>query len=95
MAAALGEHEQSQRQRRERDADLDAWQRQPEQAQRSTQRHHQRECHGLQPHCRRAQLRPPQTHRNHRQHVIEPGNRMQQAGDEAGRGAALLVQEER
>ena len=51
--------------------------------------HHHRERHRQQPHRRRPELRAPEAHRHHRQHVVETGDRVVEAGEEA-LGAALL-----
>ena len=75
--------------RRQRDAVLSTGQRHAHQAEHSPERHHHGEGHGQQPDRRCAKLRAPQPDRDHRQHMIQPGDRMTKAGQESD-GFALL-----
>ena len=68
-------------------ADLDAGQRHADQAEHAAEGHHHRERDGQQPDRRRAELRAPEPDRDHRQHVVEAGDRVAQAGEEALRAA--------
>ena len=56
-----------------------------EQAEESAERHHERKRHGQEPDRGRAELRAPQSDRDHREHVIEPRHRVQESGEETGR----------
>ena len=85
----LGGTISAEQHRRERDADLDAGQRHAEEPEHAAERHHHRERHRQQPHRRRAELRAPQADRDHREHVVEPGERMAKTGEEAARLPAL------
>ncbi len=64
-----------------------------DETEKGAQRHDHREGDGQQPDRRRAELRPPESHRDHRQHVVEPGDRVPEAGEEPGRRAGLLVRQ--
>src|SRR5262249_43989816 len=57
--------------------------------------HHHREGDGEQPHGGLTELRAPQTHRDHRDDVIETGDGMSQAAGEAERLPAARVRERR
>ena len=65
-------------------------QRHAEQAEHSAERHHERERDGQHPDRRRAELRAPQPDRDHRQHVVEPRDRMREAGERSRSACARL-----
>ena len=50
-----------------------------------TERHYHWKCNRQNPNRRSTELRAPQAYRNHRQHVIESGDRMAKAGEESQR----------
>ena len=77
------------------DADLDAGDGDPDRAEHAAERHHQGESDRQHPDCRRAQLRPPHAHRDHRDDVVEPEDRMLDPGDEAAAHIALADMGER
>src|SRR5262249_40292935 len=73
------------------DADLDPRQRNVEQTEDAAQRHQHREGHRQKPQRGRAELGAPQSHRDHRQDVVEPRDRMAHAGEKAARLPSLHV----
>ena len=87
----LGEDGEAEQDAGERDADLDPRQGHAHQPQHPAEGHDHRERDRQQPHRRRAELRSPEADRHHRQHVVEPGDRVVQAREEALRAALLDV----
>ena len=77
--------------RRESDSILDSRQRHSHQSKHSAESHHHGKRDRQNPNRRRAELRAPQTDRNHRQHVIESRDRMAKAGQESDGLAFLRV----
>ena len=88
-------HHEPEQHRGKRDPDLDAGQRDPEETEKTPECHHHGEGYGQQPHGGWAQLRTPQADRDHGQHVVEPGDRVTQSGQEPLRLALLDVREGR
>jgi hypothetical protein len=67
----FADHHRPQEDRRHGDADLHPRQRDAKQAHHGPQRHDHWKCHWQEPHCRIAELRPPDPHGDHRQHVVQ------------------------
>jgi hypothetical protein len=64
-------------------------------AEDSAHRHDQRKCDRQQPDRRRAQLRAPKSHGDHGDEMIDPGEGVKQAAQEAAGDARLLMREGR
>jgi hypothetical protein len=88
-------HRETERQRRQCDPGFHARQRDAEQAEEPTERHDQREGYRQEPQRRCAELRAPQADRDHGEHVVEPGDRVRESGQEAGGLSLLNVRERR
>jgi len=58
---------------------------------KAAERHHHRERHRQEPDCGRTQLRPPEADGHHRKDVVEAGDGVLQAGEEARRLPLLHV----
>ena len=76
-------HGSTEQDRRESDSVFDSRQRHSHQSQHSAESHHHRKRDRQNPNRRSAELRAPQTDRNHRQHVIESRDRVTKAGEES------------
>ena len=64
------------------DAILDTRNRHAHKSEHSADRHHQRKRNWQYPNGRGAKLRAPQTHGNHRQYVVQSGDRMEKTSQE-------------
>ncbi len=71
-------HHQAKEQRRESDTDLDAGKLQSDERQHPPKRHDHWEYHWKNPERGIAHLRSPQTNRDHRENVIDPGDGMKE-----------------
>jgi len=85
-----GDHE-AQRHAGERDAHLHPGHRHAHHAKRAAKGHHDGKYHRQQPHRGRAEIRAPQAHGDHGHDMIEPGQRMPKAADEAANRPSLRM----
>ena len=76
------------------DPQLDGGKTESEEPGHTAERHDHREGDGEHPDCGCAQLRAPDAHGHHREHVVESRDRVEETGDEA-RGRASLVGRQR
>src|SRR5438045_4499500 len=88
-------HEYPEHDDRDGDQQFTCGQRHPDHAERATERHDQRKRDRQQPDRGRTKLGAPDPDADHRQQMVEPGQRVQKPGAEPGGGAAGRVRQRR
>jgi hypothetical protein len=79
----LGEHQNAENECRDRDSGLDSGKSDTHEPERPAESHDHGKGDGKDPDGGRSELRTPEAHGDHREHVIEPGDRMKKPGDES------------
>ncbi len=85
------EHEDSEDEGGDRDSDLDPGKRHTQEPERPAECHDHGKRYRENPERGRPQLGAPDAHRDHREHVIEPGDGVDETGDESSRLPRLDV----